>query len=57
MKQQKKSYSFRLNVDIGASVERMANENRRTTSAEIGLLIEQGIAWRKEHGNKVPSPE
>lgn len=57
MKQQKKSYSFRLNVDIGASVERMAKENRRTTSAEIGLLIEQGIAWRKEHGNKVPSPE
>ena len=54
MKERKRNYSFRMSERLGEEVQAQARDNRRTVSAEIGLLIEQGMEWRKEHGNTVP---
>lgn len=56
MKERKRNYSFRMSERLGEEVQAQARDNRRTVSAEIGLLIEQGMEWRKEHGNTVPKP-
>jgi len=53
----KKAYSFRLPPEKGQRITDWARENRRSFTAEVDLLIDQGIAWRKEHGNKIPSQE
>ena len=51
----KKPYALRLETCLGERIEQWARDNRRTFTAEIGLLIEQGIEWRKNHGDKPPS--
>lgn len=56
MKEHKKAYSLRLTKEVGSRAETLARDNRRTVSAELGLLIEQGMEWRKKHGNTVPQP-
>lgn len=53
----KKSHSLRLPVEKGRNITEWARESRRSFSAEVELLIDQGIAWRKEHGNTVPQPQ
>ena len=55
MNDHKKAYSLRLHEEIGNKVKKLADENRRTVSAEMGLLIEQGRAWREEKQRAVPS--
>jgi len=51
----KKPYTLRLEAGLGECIEQWARDNRRTFTAEIGLLIEQGIEWRQSHGDKPPS--
>ena len=51
MNDHKKAYSLRLHEEIGNKVKKLAEENRRTVSAEMGLLVEQGMAWREEKHN------
>lgn len=53
MNDHKKAYSLRLHEEIGNKVKKLADENRRTVSAEMGLLIEQGMAWREEKQNAI----
>lgn len=55
MKDHKKAYSLRMPEEIGEKVKQLAQENRRTVSAEIGLLVEQGMAWREANQSAIPS--
>lgn len=54
-KESKKAYSLRLRADKGQMISEWAEQNRRSFTSEVDLLIDQGIAWRKEHGDKIPS--
>lgn len=53
--EKRKAYSLRLSPELGQHIEESARHGRRSLTAEIVLLVEQGMEWRKEHGNKIPT--
>lgn len=44
---QRPSYPLRLASDLRGEAEREAAHNRRSLNVELGLLIEDGLKWRK----------
>lgn len=42
------SYPLRLQPEIKKKAELEAQKNRRSLNAELGLLIEEGLRWRKQ---------
>ncbi|MDW0360804.1 hypothetical protein Q8G38_15940 [Halomonas venusta] len=55
--ERKKYFNVRIESGRGMKIEDWAKSSRRSFAQEVLLLIDQGIAWRKEHGNKIPAPE
>lgn len=41
-------YSLRITQELRERAEKAARDNRRSLNAELGLLIEEGLAWRKQ---------
>ncbi|MFT6553001.1 MAG: hypothetical protein ACJAZ5_000155 [Alloalcanivorax venustensis] len=50
----KKPCSLRLEAELVDRIADWAQASRRSFAAEVGLLIDQGIEWRKENGNTIP---
>lgn len=44
----KKQYPLRVPEDVRKAAEGEAQKNRRSLNAELGLLIEEGLEWRKQ---------
>lgn len=53
----KKPYSLRLQADKAEMIGQWAEQGRRSFTAEVDLLIDQGIAWRNQHGNRIPDQD
>lgn len=53
----KKYFNVRIESGRGERIDEWAKSSRRSFSQEVLLLIDQGIAWRNEHGNKIPTPK
>lgn len=41
-------FGLRLQPEIKKAAEQEAQANRRSLNAELGLLIEEGLRWRKQ---------
>ncbi|KJZ04277.1 MULTISPECIES: hypothetical protein [unclassified Halomonas] len=52
----KKYFNTRIERSRGEQIDEWAKSARRSFTQEVLLLIDQGIAWRKKHGNTVPQP-
>ncbi|WP_397448121.1 Arc family DNA-binding protein [Pseudomonas sp. NA-150] len=46
-KKQKQSYPLRLESDTRGKAESEARSHHRSLNVELGLLIEDGLKWRK----------
>ncbi|VAV70077.1 hypothetical protein PPRCHA0_3775 [Pseudomonas protegens CHA0] len=47
MRMEKSRYPLSLESSIKLLAESEAKKNRRSLNAELGLLIEEGLKWRK----------
>ncbi len=42
------SYPLRMRQELREEAGQEAQKNRRSLNAELGLLIEEGLRWRKQ---------